>query len=73
MKVTLDRSTDSAYIYLTELEVEGTVKPYTCDPIEVNGQINLDFDSSGRLVGIEVLDAKRLLPEELLKNAEIIG
>jgi uncharacterized protein YuzE len=37
-----------------------------CDPLEVNGQINLDFDDSGRLIGVEVLDARRLLPGELL-------
>jgi uncharacterized protein YuzE len=73
MKVTFDRSSDSAYISLAIVEVEGIAKTYTCDPVEVNGQINLDFDFSGRLVGIEVLDAKRLLPSLLLKNAEIIG
>jgi uncharacterized protein YuzE len=32
----------------------------------VGGMINLDFDASGRLVGVEVLDASRLLPPEAL-------
>lgn len=32
--------------------------------------INLDFDGAGRLVGIEVLDASKLLPPEILESAE---
>jgi uncharacterized protein YuzE len=34
---------------------------YPCDPMVVNGEINLDFDRDGRLVGVEVLGASRLL------------
>jgi uncharacterized protein YuzE len=34
----------------------------------VGGQINLEFDEAGRLVGIEVLDASRLLPKVLLRS-----
>jgi uncharacterized protein YuzE len=72
MKITYDRSVNAAYIYLAvnQGQVE---KTYTCDPIEVGGQINLDFDVSGRLFGIEVLDASHKLPRELLETAEIIG
>jgi uncharacterized protein YuzE len=36
----------------------------------VNGEINLDFSSSGELIGIEVLDARRMLPGDLLLGAE---
>jgi len=72
MKITYDRSADAAYIYLAVFQ--GQVgKMYACDPIEVGGQINLDFDLSGRLLGIEVLDASHKLPRELLEAAEIIG
>jgi uncharacterized protein YuzE len=35
----------------------------------VNGQIHLDFDKRGKLIGIEALDASRLLPEALLSTA----
>jgi uncharacterized protein YuzE len=35
--------------------------------------INLDFDKSGRLIGIEVLHAHERLPKETLEKAEIIG
>jgi uncharacterized protein YuzE len=73
MKITLDRSIDAAYIYLTSRREEKAVKTYPCDPIEVGGQINLDFNSNGQLIGIEVLDATRLLPIDLLQDTEYIG
>lgn len=74
MKITYDPSVDAAYIYLMPAIEQGQVsRTYACDPLEVGGQINLDFDALGRLLGIEVLDASRKLPEMLLKSAEIIG
>lgn len=74
MKATYDRSVNAAYIYLADGIGAGEVRrTYPCDPGEVNGQINLDFAKDGRLLGIEVLDASRLLPRELLDQAEIIG
>jgi uncharacterized protein YuzE len=74
MRITYDRRADAAYIDLLRDDSEGNVaKTYCCDPQEVNGQIHLDFDGSGRLVGIEVLDASRLLPEGLLVAATAWG
>ncbi len=71
MKITYDPSTDAAYIYLVpKIETGGVNATYCCDPLEINGQINLDFDASGRLVGIEVLGASRKLPADLLKQAK---
>ena len=46
---------------------------YPCDPIEVRGEISLDFDVNGKLIGIEIMDASRKLPDELLKKAKIIN
>lgn len=70
MKITYDKSTDAAYIYLIDgIEAGGVENMYCCDPLEVNGQIHLDFDKQGKLIGIEVLDASRLLPEALLSTA----
>ena len=45
---------------------EGAVKA-------VRGMIHLDFDSEGRLPGIEVLDADHFQAKELLEQAELIG
>lgn len=36
------------------------------------GEINLDFDREGRLLGIEILGAGRLLRPEMLESAEIV-
>lgn len=58
---------DAAYIQLVdEIGAGGVARTYPCDPVEAGGMINLDFDSGGRLVGIEVLDASKMLPEALL-------
>ncbi len=72
MKITYDPLADAAYIYLTPA-INQVDRTYACDPREVGGQINLDFDALGRLVGIEVLDASHKLPEALLKRAEMIA
>ncbi len=71
MRITYDRSVDAAYIYLQDVIAPGAVKrTYPCEPSQVNGAIHLDFDAAGRLIGIEVLDASRKLPMELLGKAE---
>jgi uncharacterized protein YuzE len=67
MKITYDDSVDAAYIYLADdIKLGGVARTYSCDPVEVKGQINLDFDADGRLVGIEVLAASKRLPKALL-------
>jgi uncharacterized protein YuzE len=67
IKVTYDARADAAYIQLVDhIGIGGVAKTYACDPIEVAGMINLDFDDEDRLVGIEVLDASKRLPIELL-------
>ena len=71
MRIRLDRAADAAYVYLTRRAARrGVAFTYARDPREVNGQINLDFDEEGRLIGIEVLDASRLLPEDAIRRAE---
>lgn len=70
MKVEYDRESDDAYIQLAnEIAPGGVAKTYPCDPIQVEGMINLDFDTSGKLIGIEVLSASKRLPPEILENA----
>ena len=68
MKITYDREADAAYIQLAaEIGAGGVAKTYPCDPIEA-GMINLDFDSNGHLIGVEVLGARSVLPAELLSQ-----
>ena len=66
MRITYDPQTDAAYIYLKEISPGSVRKTYPCDPREVGGMINLDFDSEGILVGIEVIGASKRLPSSLL-------
>lgn len=74
MKITYDKSVEAVYIQLTDKIIPGGVKnTYPCDPLDVKGIINLDFDKEGKLVGIEVLGADNKLPKEVLNEAEIIG
>lgn len=63
LKVTYDRSVNAAYVYLTEPHVRvNSARMYPCDPVGVDGMINLDFDEQGRLIGIEVLAASSNCP-----------
>jgi uncharacterized protein YuzE len=71
MNVTYDASVDAAYLQLVEeIQLGGVARTYSCDPAEVGGMINLDFDVAGRLVGVEVMDASSLLPAEMLARAK---
>jgi uncharacterized protein YuzE len=68
VRVTYDQEVDAAYIYLRDPEArKGTVK--SLPVAEAPGMIVLDFDVDGCLFGIEVLDASKLLPPELLDTA----
>jgi len=72
MRISYDSKSDAAYIYLVdEIRPGGVARTYPCDPRVVQGEINLDFDLEGRLLGIEVLDASKRLPMSLLKGASV--
>ncbi|MGW1848913.1 DUF2283 domain-containing protein [Streptomyces sp. NPDC001966] len=70
IEVTYDKTADAAYVYFTDPQDRvNSAQMYPCDPVDVDGVINLDFDEQGRLIGIEVLAASSKLPEHLLKSA----
>jgi len=69
MKITYDARTDSAYIQLADdIGAGGVASTYPCDPAQVGGEINLDFNAEGRLVGIEVMDGSKKLPDDFLRS-----
>ncbi|MFG3047565.1 DUF2283 domain-containing protein [Streptomyces sp. NPDC048241] len=71
VRVTYDKTVDAAYVYFTDPQVRvNSAYTYPCDPVDVDGMINLDFDEQGRLLGIEVLAASSKLPTYLLQSAE---
>lgn len=49
MKIEYDKEIDALYIRLQEKDVDRT--------LEIEEGLNLDFDRSGKMIGIEVLDA----------------
>lgn len=74
VRVTYDAETDAAYLYFTDPRINVRVaRMYPCDPVQVEGMINLDFDETSHLVGIEILSARSKLPAYLLETAEQIG
>ena len=68
IKLTYDKRADAAYIFLQDPGTD-VAKTYPCDPKEINGMINLDFDREGKIVSIEVMDASKKLPKEILQLA----
>jgi len=65
-EVTYDDLADASYIYLS---IGKKVKrTYPCDPREIDGMINLDFNKKGQLIGIEILDASKKLPKKILEK-----
>lgn len=67
MKITFDANADAAYIYFKKIsngEVQNT--------ISLNESVNIDLDSQGKVIGIEVLDATKNLPQDLIKSAIVI-
>jgi len=59
--VTYDAEVDAAYIRFSSGKVR--------ESEEVAQGIVLDYDEDGRIVGMEVLDAKRHLPSDVLTQA----
>ncbi len=65
MKIEYDKEVDAAYIRITQDIKEGMAKK----TVALNEDIILDFDSSDKLIGIEILNAskhldKKTLPQE---------
>ena len=67
MKLEYDKEVDAAYIYLKFPMKEGECKK----TIEVNKNIIIDLDHSGKVLGIEVLNASKVLNKAVLKEAVI--
>jgi len=64
MKFEYDKEADAAYIYLEHPIKDKEVK----STIELNDDIILDFDNKGKLLGIEILDASKVLNKKVLQS-----
>lgn len=63
MKIELDKEADAAYIYFKDISA-GEVK----NTISLNDEINIDLDTEGKILGIEILEASKNLPKTGLKE-----
>jgi len=68
LKITLDKEADVVYIYLKEIAPGEVSKT-----ISLNDSINIDLDSEGQMLGIEVINASQNLPVNIINSAEIIS
>jgi len=68
MKLEYDKEVDAAYIYLEATIKDGEVKK----TIELNENIILDFDEKGKLLGVEILDASKILNKKVILEAQEI-
>ncbi len=66
--VAYDAEADGAYIHFADDVIAGGVRTIPVDPQAIHGMVNLDIDADGRIVGLEVLGATKLLPIELLPH-----
>jgi uncharacterized protein YuzE len=69
--ITYDAEADAAYIRLADGPSERQV--HSIAPPRENGEIILDFDAGGKLIGIEVLGARAVVPDALLSGARAPG
>lgn len=70
MKLTYDQTVNAAYLYVREPAGDyGPISTVCLADPEMPGSVNLDFGFDEKLVGIEFLSARELLPESLLQSA----
>jgi uncharacterized protein YuzE len=70
VRVTFDSKKNRAYIWLRDFSEGEDSRQYDVGGPDINGSLTLDFDRSGRLIGIEVRTARNVLPAGVLDDAE---
>ena len=66
MRLEYDKEVDAAYVYLVYPMEKGESKK----TIELNDNIIVDFNDKGQLIGIEILNASKLLNKQALASAD---
>ncbi len=71
MKITYDKQADAAYIMIADhiTDGESAIQLHSIETPGGKGEVILDFDSDGKLLGVEVLGAEQVLPPEVLAHA----
>lgn len=68
MKIVVDKEADASYIYFKEI-VSGEVK----NTISLNDSVHIDLDSGNKIIGIEILNISKNLPESSIKEESIFS
>lgn len=66
MKFEYDKDVDAAYIYIEYPIKDKNVKK----TIELNENIILDFNKKGKLLGVEILNASKVIDKKQILKAE---
>ena len=59
MKIEYDPERDLMYIYFAEIEVKAA------ETVTIKPGVHADFDKSGKLIGIEILDASEIMGKKI--------
>ena len=65
MKIEYDEEADAAYIYLKYPLKDGECKTTK----ELNENVIFDYDKDGKLVGVEILHASKVLTKKVIEEA----
>ena len=66
MKLEYDKEVDAAYIYVVDSIHDGAAKK----TVRVSEEIIIDFDGNGKLLGVEVLNASKIINKKVLLEAQ---
>ncbi len=64
MKLEYDKEVDAAYIYIKYPIKEGEAEK----TIELNDDLIVDFDKNDKLIGIEILNASKVIGKNILEG-----
>ena len=75
MKITYDPQVDAAYIQLADeiLPGQSSEQIHSIVTPGGTGEVTIDFDVNGTMLGIEILHAKDVLPGSVIQNATVIS
>ncbi len=66
MKLVYDKEADAAYIYIAPSIKRKEVKK----TVEINQDVYLDYDKNGKILGLEILSASKLINKKTIASAK---
>ncbi len=74
MKLTYDGEADMAYLYIAEDVADGEAAvTVVVDDEDLRGDLAVDLDADGRVLGIEIFNPREQLRPDVLASAVQIG